>query len=298
MLLWDDGKSPTEVADFDIDWTVRLAGDTIASSSWSITGGDTAAAGTLAVSSSSFTATLAKVVLSAGNLGVLYTLANTITTAAGQTLVESVQLPVRSALSSGNLTSLANAMQWLGVKQDDDGKVARLIAVISAQIQNFLSYQVAQATYTRTFNGQGSRSFYVPDLPLVSVSSVIVNGASIPKGSMSGGGQSAGFYNDPNAVHLIGYIFARGVQNVQMTYTAGYAVIPDDIEQACLDWIKMLYSSSSMPFGSNVIRVQAGDTSFDFGGNGSVTDTKKIPMPQSIYFALQPYQRVTQISGW
>ncbi|WP_439398700.1 hypothetical protein ACRQ5Q_15115 [Bradyrhizobium sp. PMVTL-01] len=295
MLLWDDGKSPTEVADFDIDWTVRLAGDTIASSSWAISDGDIGAAGTLAINSSSFTTTLAKVELSGGNLGVLYTLANTVNTASGQRLVETVQLPVRSTVLRGNLTSLANAMQWLGVTKDDDGKVARMVAAVSAIIQQFLSYQVAQATYTKTFNGSGSHTLFVPDLPLVSVSSVLVNGVSVPQGRIGGGSQSVGFYNDADAIRLIGYRFMRGFQNIQTTYIAGYATVPEDIEQACLDWLKILFGSSSMPFGNNVVRVQAGDTSFDFGGSGTVTDTKKISMPQSIYFVLQPYQRVT---GW
>lgn len=296
MLLWDDGKTPTEVSDFDIDWTVRLAGDTIASSTWSIITGDAPAAGTLAINSTSFTTTLAKIVLSAGNADVSYTLKNVVVTAAGQTLEEDVELTVKAtALPPYCLTTLERGMQWLGVTQDTDNKTANMIRSVSFLIQNFLSYQVAQATYTRKFNGRGGNTLFVPDIPLVSVSSVIINGVPVPQGDFTGVTQRAGFYFDEDAIRLIGYCFVRGAQNIQTTYTAGYTTIPEDIEQACLDWMKIMASSSTMPFGSNVIKVQAGDTSFDFGGSGSVTDTKKILMPSSIYFALQPYQRVT---GW
>ena len=49
MLFWDSGKAPAEVADYDVDWTLRLAGDTIVGSFWAITAGDAPASGTLAI---------------------------------------------------------------------------------------------------------------------------------------------------------------------------------------------------------------------------------------------------------
>lgn len=302
MLFWDGGKAPTEVADFSIDWTSRLGTDTIATSSWAITGGDAPATGTLAFSggsSGTHTTTSTTIILAAGNLGVLYTLANTVTTAAGQTLVDSVQLLVTTPPAASNLTSLANALQWLGVANDTDGKIARVIGALSTQIQKFLGFNVLQTSYTRTFDGQGTIRFFVPDLPLVSVQSLTIDGVAIPQGSWSGGAQQAGYYNNANSIALIGYYFTRGFQNVTMTYTAGYQTVPADIEQACLDWMKIVYLSGQMTtIGSNVVKVSAGDTSLDFGGSGTVTDTKKISMPTAIYAVLKNYRRVAQVSGF
>jgi hypothetical protein len=295
MMLWDSGKAPAAVEDFDIDWTVALDGDTITASSWAITGGDAPAPGTLAINSNSFTTTLAKIVLSAGNLGITYTLTNTVTTAAGQTLVESVQLPVRAPVAS--LTTLANAMQWLGVTTDDDGYIARVLGAISTEIQNWLGFQVLQANYSRTFDGPGTRKFFVPDIPLVSVQSLIIDGVTIPRGVP--GTQRPGFYFNSQSINLIGYFFTRGFQNIQAGYGAGYQTVPPDIEQACLEWTKNVYlSGKQISIPSNLVRVAAGDTSFDFGGSGSVTDTTKIPMPSTIYAVLVQYRRVAQISGW
>ncbi|WP_051382442.1 hypothetical protein [Bradyrhizobium sp. Tv2a-2] len=299
MLAWTEGKTPGEDRSFPLDWTVKLAGDTITTSTWAVIGGDAPAAGTLAINSSSHTNTGSTVVLSAGNVGILYTLANTITTAAGQTFVESVQLQVNSQLASAGLTTLDNALGYLGAANDDNGNIARLISVLSTQIENWLGYSLAQGSRTRTFNGQGTRRFFVPDLPLVSVQSLTVNGQTIQQGAWSGATQLPGFYNDARSIFLVGYEFRHGFQNISMTYTSGYSPIPFDVEQACLDWMKIVYSTAgSTPFGSNVIRVQAGDSSFDFGGDGSVTSTKTIPMPASVFAVLNNYRRVAMVSGF
>ena len=296
MLEWS-GKAPTEVADYDIDWTLRLNGDAIVSSSWTIGGGDAPASGTLVMNSNAFLATSTKVVLSAGNLGITYTLANTVTTTSGDTLIELVQLPVRNQTVANSLTTLANAMQWLGVPSDDTGIIARILATISTEIQNWLGFQVAQASYTRSFDGQGTRKFFVPDIPLVSVQSLTIDGVSVPQGVA--GTRQCGFYSNSGSINLIGYYFTRGFQNIHTSYTAGYQAVPPDIEQACLDWMKIVYlSGTQVSIPSNVVSVAAGDTSFNFGGSGTVTDITKIQMPSAIYAALANYRRVAQVSGW
>lgn len=97
MLVWLGGKDPGENADFDIDWTKRLAGDTILTSVWTIVVTD----GILAIQSpnpgtipaQSSTTTLTKVWLAAGTDGFTYQLQNAVTTAAGEKpLIENVQL--------------------------------------------------------------------------------------------------------------------------------------------------------------------------------------------------------------
>lgn len=93
MLVWQGGKEPAEVADFDLDWSDRLAGDTLVTSIWAITVADSAS-GTLAIQSFSNNTTLSKVWLNSGTDGVVYTLRNTVTTANGDTLDENVQLLV------------------------------------------------------------------------------------------------------------------------------------------------------------------------------------------------------------
>lgn len=194
----------------------------------------------------------------------------------------------------GNLTTLDRALQWLNQSSDPQDLVARLIAATSAQTEKFLGYAVLQASYTRTFNGEGLPRLFVPDIPLVSVQSLVIDGQNIPAGSLLAGTQQAGFYNDASSIGLIGYGFCRGFQNITATYTAGLAAVPADLEQAVLDWLKVSWSNQSMVgIGTNVTSIGAGDTKIEFGGKGSVTDVKLVPMPSSVYAVLSIYQRNT-----
>lgn len=199
----------------------------------------------------------------------------------------------------GNLTTLDRALQWLQQTSDPQDLVARLITAVSTQVQNWLGYQVMRASHARTFNGEGTRKLYVPDLPLISVQSLVIDAMPIPAGVISGNAQQAGYYNDAQCIGLIGYCFTRGFQNIVVDYTAGFSVIPSDIEQAALDWIKISWSNQQvMGIGTNVTAIQAGDTQIHFGGKGSVTDVTLVPMPSTVYAALLPYQRRAMVSGF
>ncbi|AMX93620.1 MULTISPECIES: hypothetical protein [Mesorhizobium] len=88
-LTWDP-KDPDEVLDYVLDWTDRLAGDTITSSTWTIPVGSGLTLGTR-----SLTDTTTTVWLSAGVADVAYQLLNRIVTAGGRTHDQTVKLKVR-----------------------------------------------------------------------------------------------------------------------------------------------------------------------------------------------------------
>lgn len=91
MLKWPD-KDPDELLDYELDWSARLDGDTIAESDWVVpdgivkdpTKGDTS------------TATTATIWLSGGELGEQYELTNRIETAAGRIMDQSARIKIRS----------------------------------------------------------------------------------------------------------------------------------------------------------------------------------------------------------
>ena len=95
MLVWQT-KDPNDILDYDIDWTLALtSGDSILSSTWSIFQTD----GTITIQASpapSYTATVTKLWLSGGTAGQGYILRNTITTAIGDRMEESVLILCRT----------------------------------------------------------------------------------------------------------------------------------------------------------------------------------------------------------
>lgn len=87
-LRWPN-KDPDEVLDYVIDWSDRLAGDTISTSTWEVPSGITK-------DSDSNGTTSTTVWLSGGTANAVYTLTNRIVTAAGRTMDQSVRLTVRA----------------------------------------------------------------------------------------------------------------------------------------------------------------------------------------------------------
>lgn len=93
-------KTPAEVLDYSFDWDDFWLGDgeTISTSEWSVSAenGETPAA--LIVDSSSNTTSLATVWVSAGTVGVIYRMRNTITSSQGRTAVRTIYLQIKSDL--------------------------------------------------------------------------------------------------------------------------------------------------------------------------------------------------------
>lgn len=89
MALTWDFKDPDEVLDYEVDWTDRLAGDTISASLWEVPEG-------IEMDSEDFSSTKTTIWLSGGTLGERYSLLNRITTAGGRVMDATVRLPIKA----------------------------------------------------------------------------------------------------------------------------------------------------------------------------------------------------------
>lgn len=82
-------KDPDEVLDYGIDWTARLAGDTIATSTWIVPDG-------IMNVSNSFTATSTEIWLSGGTIGAALKITNRVVTNGGRKMDQSVNISIRA----------------------------------------------------------------------------------------------------------------------------------------------------------------------------------------------------------
>jgi hypothetical protein len=82
-------KDPDEVLDYGIDWTARLAGDTIQSSTWIVPDGITKV-------SDSSNDTSTEIWLSGGTLGAALQITNRVVTHGARTMDQSVTLLIKS----------------------------------------------------------------------------------------------------------------------------------------------------------------------------------------------------------
>lgn len=133
------------------------------------------------------------------------------------------------------LCALADVKAYLGITSSaTDGVLTTLIGNVSAAIESYCNRTFASASYTETRNGQGGWRLFLANGPVTAVASVSVDGVSIPAAPDA---LSSGYVVDQNTVYLRGYCFNRGVQNVTVTYTAGFASVPGDVAQACIECV-------------------------------------------------------------
>ncbi|MDA8230350.1 MAG: hypothetical protein M0006_03335 [Magnetospirillum sp.] len=143
-------------------------------------------------------------------------------------------------MAAGDLTTIANVEQWLGLPAGckDEALLTRLITAASGFISRWCGRQFASQNVVDTFNGTGGVAQPLRQYPVSAVASVSVDGQSIPP---SPGVPQAGFLFTDTMVSLSGYRFNRGIANVTIAYTAGYATIPDELEQACIELVAFRY---------------------------------------------------------
>lgn len=140
---------------------------------------------------------------------------------------------------SRDLTTLTALKGWLGsTASGDDAALGALITAASCDfLQRCNRDSIKIADYTEQYDGNGNRTNPLLHYPISAVTAVSIDGAPVPASS---GACVGGYLFDRFCLRLIGYCFTPGVQNVVVTYSAGYAVIPPEVTQAvnsiCASW--------------------------------------------------------------
>jgi len=122
----------------------------------------------------------------------------------------------------------------------DDNLLARLITSASAFIAAFLDRTILTASYVEYRDGPGGYTLSLLNYPVTAVSALEINGVAM---TLATGTVNYGYQFSDRQIVMRGYKFTRGIRNVQVSYTAGYATVPLDIEQACLELVAYKYRS-------------------------------------------------------
>jgi hypothetical protein len=149
-------------------------------------------------------------------------------------------------MATGDLTDLPTVKAWLGIpatSTEDDALLTSLVTAASQFIQVWLNRQLAQATYTEVRDGTGGQRLVFLNYPVTSVASLTMGMLTVTAVSNPSTGTypSAGYLFTPTEIRLNGLYFERGFGNVQVTYTAGYATVPPDVQQAATELVALRY---------------------------------------------------------
>lgn len=195
-------------------------------------------------------------------------------------------------MAANDLTTLDNALVWLGCQSDDAyGTLQRIITAVSTAIQNLLSRDIMSQQHTEVFDGRGRTRIMMPDWPIQSVQSVTIGElvtVDVPPRSSASPGYTFSdkfIYVDPP------YLFEKGRRNVRIVYTAGYTTVPPDIEQACLIWIKTVMDAAN--YSAYLKTVSAGQSKLDFSFVMTQFAGTTAPVPPAVLSFLVNYQKVT-----
>lgn len=178
-----------------------------------------------------------------------------------------------------DLTTVADVKSYLGIQAltTDDALLAKLVTSASAAVEQWCGRTFALTSYTETTNGRGGHCLILKNAPVVSVSSVTVDGVVIPPQPAV---NQPGWVLDGNRLQLAGSCFTSGVQNVVVQYTAGYASTPANIAQATIDLVALKYKQHSKVGNASETIGQA-TVSYTFGR-----------IPSDVQAVLAPHRRV------
>ena len=191
-------------------------------------------------------------------------------------------------MALGDLTTLAAVKAWLQTGQSafpptDDALFTNLITAASQYIQTWLNRQIALADYLEVRDGSGGRRMQFACFPVSAVLTLTIDGQDIPPATLD---SVAGYSFSQTQLSVRGCTFGCGTQNVVIVYTAGYAVTPLEIAQACIELVALRYRE----------RTRIGEVSKSLGGAETVTYSQK-DLSDGIKTLLQQYRLVIPVAG-
>lgn len=163
----------------------------------------------------------------------------------------------------------------------DDVLLARLLNAASETFERETQRTFAAASHSWWTNGNGRHHLFLPNYPVSEVSSLAIDGTSIPESlsDASTGLCSDGWYLEDDCLSLLGYRFNRGRRNVLVVYAGGYETIPEDIQQAVISLTAYWYQG----------RQRIGERSKNFGE--STVSFLTADMPDDVRAAIERYRR-------
>jgi hypothetical protein len=198
-------------------------------------------------------------------------------------------------MAFGDLCALSDVTAWLQTGQNpfpsvDNALLTRLVTAASQFVQTWLQRQIAVTDWIEIRDGNGGQRLAFANFPVSQVWSLSIDGLTIPPAPAPGGitgGFGAGYVFSPTELALRGYVFTRRAQNVSVTYTAGYASVPPDIAQACIELVCQRYRE----------RARIGEVSKALISGETVTYSQK-DMIDDVMTLLSQYRAVAPASGF
>jgi hypothetical protein len=123
---------------------------------------------------------------------------------------------------------------------DDDEMLSRIVDSASEFFESQCGRTILAADYTDIQDGHGGNAIAPVEYPVISVTSLTVNGEVVPESTAYG---VEGWFLRGDVVRLRGstYRFCEGDGNIELVYRAGFETVPPDVVQAVLELGALMY---------------------------------------------------------
>jgi hypothetical protein len=200
-----------------------------------------------------------------------------------------------------NLCTLAQVRAWPGIPSDvADATLTGLIVSVSADFLREIRrpYAFESEIYTDRLFGNCSTEMFLQNWPITAISSVKIGVDTIDE---STDGITCGWFldedripEDARSLVLVGRVFphacASMIPNVVVEYTAGYDGAPDDVAQACVEWI------ASRLGGAAIMEAMSGGGSISLGDYSASAPVGELlrqtgGIPESVQNVIDAYRK-------
>jgi hypothetical protein len=193
-------------------------------------------------------------------------------------------------LLSNALTTVDAVKEYLKIPLDntgDDSRIEGLINACSASIENYCQRSFKKQQYVdEEYDGNNYKYINLLNYPVVSVDSVTLNDTLLTTDQYTVKKKPGILVRKYTGIDVDYYyrwhnaFWPQGDGNILVTYTAGYDVIPADLEQSCILYVMSFYKSDLANFSTQF-------------ADGFVFKQDAIPV--QVKLMLQPYVRVDNI---
>lgn len=135
-----------------------------------------------------------------------------------------------------DLTTLTNVKSFLNIdstNSNNDAELSRLITSYSSLIRSWVNRDLTTASYVDYCNGTGSNMIMFPNYPVTAVSSVTIDNTVVTSTDY--------MFDETRLILKNGRTFTYGRNNVVLSYTAGFATVPYEIEQICIEMVSKTF---------------------------------------------------------
>jgi hypothetical protein len=141
---------------------------------------------------------------------------------------------------SKTLTDLTSVKLWCGIANTSkDAVITTLINSCSQELINYMNRTIYSEARTEIRDGNGKNTMTLAHYPLTAILSVIVNGIEYKEIQQSDRISKGVKIIGERRILAQGFVFTKGISNVELFYVGGYSVIPDAIKQACNELVAM-----------------------------------------------------------